>query len=108
MEDNAKVFFEELFSKTVPAGKRRYYIDVKAVNQGVTLSLTESTRRFDSRSGKFFFERNKLIIYPQDLEKFATAFREAADFLESYLKEHPNTINLAHQDSLVNLNENES
>ncbi len=106
MEENTKAFFEELFSKTVTAGKRRYYIDVKAVNQGVTLSMTESTRRFDSRSGKFFFERNKVIIYPQDLEKFALAFREAAEFLENYLKDHPHLMNHPQADTLANSGEN--
>lgn len=107
MEDNTKPFFEELFSRTVTAGKRRYYIDVKAVNQGVTLSMTESTRRFDSRSGKFFFERNKVIIYPQDLEKFAQAFREAADFLENYLREHPHLMYPTHSETLVDTSEGE-
>jgi hypothetical protein len=108
MEENGKAFFEELFSKTVTAGKRRYYIDVKSVNQGITLSMTESTRRFDSRNGKFYYERNKVIIYPQDLQKFAMAFREAADFLEKYLKEHPHLLNHPLADSLVDSGEKTS
>jgi hypothetical protein len=90
MEQKQREGFEELFSRTIMAGERRYYLDVKMGERSIYLTLTESKRRFDSRSGKFFYERNRVRVFPEDIENLTKAFHEAEDFLKNFLKEHPN------------------
>lgn len=75
---------EILFFKVVKAGKRIYYIDVKRDRRDeLYISLTESKRLKDTGVGEDarpVFEKHKIFLYREDLEKFKTAFLEAADF----------------------------
>lgn len=71
-----------LFSRTVKAGKRVYYIDVKCDRRGeYYLSLTESKRLKDQGDVQHpVFEKHKIFLYREDLERFQQAFEEAADY----------------------------
>ncbi|MBQ2123735.1 MAG: DUF3276 family protein [Bacteroidaceae bacterium] len=73
---------EILFSKSVKAGKRIYYIDVKRDrHEELYLSITESKRVKDGTEElRPVFEKHKVFLYREDLEKFLDAFDEAADF----------------------------
>ncbi len=73
---------EILFSKSVKAGKRIYYIDVKRDrHEELYLSITESKRVKDGTEEiRPVFEKHKIFLYREDLEKFLEAFNEAADF----------------------------
>lgn len=69
---------EEVFSKAVRAGKRTYFFDVKATKaEDYYLTITESKRRFNNDSSKFFFEKHKLFLYKEDFEKFTDGLQEA-------------------------------
>lgn len=70
------------FSKSVKAGKRIYYIDVKRDRKGeYYISMTESKRLKGQNEGERpSFEKHKLFLYREDLEKFQSAFNEAAEF----------------------------
>lgn len=72
-----------LFSKTVRAGKRMYYIDVKRDRRDeYYLSITESKRLKDVGDAEHpVFEKHKLFLYREDLEKFQYAFNEALDYI---------------------------
>ena len=74
-----------LYSKTVKAGKRIYYIDVKCDRKGeYYLSVTESKRlKEQSDSAHFVFEKHKIFLYREDLEKFQNAFNDAVDFAKA-------------------------
>lgn len=85
---------EELFSKAVRAGKRTYFFDVKATRSGENyLTITESKKRFNQQTGKFFYEKHKLFLYAEDFEKFERALGQAFEFIktgeipQSYLDE---------------------
>lgn len=71
-----------LYSKTVKAGKRVYYIDVKRDRKGdFYVSLTESKRVKDGdEMQKPTFEKHKIFLYQEDLDKFRQAFEEVVDF----------------------------
>lgn len=91
MEDRQKprkerVDNEILFSKTVKAGKRVYYIDVKRDRKGeFYISMTESKRLKEQGDALHpAFEKHKIFLYREDLEKFQTAFNEAADYTHSH------------------------
>lgn len=95
MEDPEKNYNnDELFSKAVRAGKRTYFFDVKSTRSGENyLTVTESKKRFDQQTGKFFYEKHKLFLYQEDFQKFHTGLTQAFEFVktgkipESYLKE---------------------
>jgi len=74
---------EEIFSKVVRAGKRTYFFDVKET-RGLEkyLTITESKRRFNNESGKFFYEKHKLFLYKEDFEKFSNGLKTVLDFIE--------------------------
>ena len=79
--DNSR---QEIFSETVRAGKRTYFFDVKSTRAGeYYLTITESKRRFNNESGKFFYEKHKLFLYKEDFDKFADGFKIAIDFIKS-------------------------
>ena len=75
---------EEIFSRTVRAGKRTYFFDVKATRaEEHYLTITESKRRFNNDSGKFFYEKHKLFLYKEDFEKFANGLNAAIEFIQT-------------------------
>lgn len=85
MEETGKQYNnEELFSKAVRAGKRTYFFDVKSTRSGENyLTITESKKRFEQQSGKFFYEKHKLFLYQEDFDKFETALKQVYEFIET-------------------------
>ena len=78
---------EEIYSRVIRAGKRTYFFDVKATRAGEQyLTITESKRRFNNDSGKFFYEKHKLFLYKEDFEKFSVGLKEAITFIETGVK----------------------
>ena len=73
-----RVDSEILFSKTVKAGKRIYYIDVKKDRKG---ELYLSKEQGDATHP--VFEKHKIFLYREDLNKFLSAFSEAANYAQS-------------------------
>ncbi len=76
---------QEVFSEIVRAGKRTYFFDVKSTRGGeYYLIITESKRRrLSNVSGKFSYEKHKLFLYKEDLEKFATGLKSTVDFIQA-------------------------
>ena len=90
MEDNEKPDRdreqdkEEIFSRTVRAGKRTYFFDVKAtIAEERYLTITESKRRFNNEQGKFFYEKHKLFLYREDFEKFVNGLNDVIEFIHT-------------------------
>jgi hypothetical protein len=70
-----------VFSKSVRAGKRTYFFDVRTTKGNeFFLTITESKKKM-SADGKFFYEKHKLIIYKEDFEKFDDGLTEALGFI---------------------------
>ena len=75
---------EEIFSRTVRAGKRTYFFDVKStIADEFYLTITESKRRFNNEQGKFFYEKHKLFLYKEDFEKFNNGLSDAIIFIQT-------------------------
>ncbi|MBQ7443262.1 MAG: DUF3276 family protein [Bacteroidaceae bacterium] len=75
---------EILFSRSIRAGKRIYYIDVKQTSKGeLFLSLTESKKIVTGESDmpQVNFEKHKIFLYPEDFEKFTTGLAEAMRYI---------------------------
>jgi hypothetical protein len=75
---------EEIFSKSVRAGKRTYFFDVKATRgDEYYLTITESKKRFSNEEGKFFYEKHKIFLYKEDFEKFSNGLNDVVTFIET-------------------------
>jgi hypothetical protein len=74
---------EEVFSKSIRAGKRTYFFDVKATRANdYFLTITESKKRIGD-DGTPFYEKHKIFLYREDFEKFQDGFNEAVGFVNS-------------------------
>lgn len=74
-----------VFSKTVRAGKRIYYIDVKKNKKGeLYLAVTESKRMIsgDMENPSVNFEKHKIFLYQEDFGHFMTHLNEAVEYIE--------------------------
>ena len=73
---------EEIFSKVVRAGKRTYFLDVKATRRNdYYLTITESKKRFN-RDGRHYFEKHKVFLYKEDFDKFTDSLQEIIDYIK--------------------------
>jgi hypothetical protein len=74
---------EEVYTKIVRAGNRTYFLDVKSTRKNdLYLTITESKKRFN-KDGKFFYEKHKLFLYPEDFEKFSDGLEDVFSFIRS-------------------------
>ena len=75
---------EILFSRSIKAGRRVYYIDVKMdKNSEYYLSITESKRiKEGTEFDKPVFEKHKIFLYREDLTKFNDTLQEALNFVD--------------------------
>jgi hypothetical protein len=81
MENNKEQenYRNEIYSKSVRAGKRTYFFDVKSTRSGDHyLTITESKKKYD-QDGNFHFEKHKLFLYKEDFDKFKDGLVEVID-----------------------------
>jgi hypothetical protein len=82
--DNKDRDREEIFSRSVRAGKRTYFFDVKATaGNEQYLTITESKRRFNNEQGKFVYEKHKLFLYKEDFDKFIRGLIDTIEFIRT-------------------------
>ncbi|MFZ5554980.1 MAG: DUF3276 family protein [Bacteroidota bacterium] len=68
---------DEIFSKSVRAGKRTYFFDVKTTRgSDLYITITESKKRFEKETNKFNYEKHKIFLYKEDFEKFVEGLNE--------------------------------
>lgn len=75
---------EIVFSKTIKAGKRIYYVDVKKNRKDeMFLAITESKKIFSGTEDEpqVNFEKHKIFLYQEDFEHFLSSLHEAVDFI---------------------------
>jgi len=81
--EGSKKFRENVFTKSVRAGKRTYYFDVKETRKGERyITVTERKRRYNE-DGSFVVEKHKIFLYKEDFDKFADALDDIIDFIET-------------------------
>ena len=74
-----------LFSRTVKAGQRIYYIDVKQNRSGeMYLSITESKKMLSGapEMPQVNFEKHKIFLFHEDFNKFGEALQQAFSFVD--------------------------
>ena len=81
---------EIVFSKSIKAGKRIYYLDVKKNRKDeLFLAITESKKIVsgEGESAQVSFEKHKIFLYKEDFEKFITGLEETIHFINGNQKE---------------------
>lgn len=83
METNGKNSHEEIFSKSLRAGRRTYFFDVRETRAGdYYLTITESKKN-TNEDGSFYFKKHKIYLYKEDFENFKENLDEVTDFITS-------------------------
>ncbi len=73
---------EIVYSRSVKAGKRIYYLDVKkARNEDLYLCITESKKKSGEEELPTF-EKHKVFLYKEDFKHFTEALGDVIGFVE--------------------------
>ena len=79
---------EIVYSRSIKAGKRIYYLDVrKARNEDLYLCITESKRRQAEGEESPSFEKHKVFLYKEDFAHFTEGLQDVIAFVQSQLGE---------------------
>ncbi len=72
---------DEIYAKVIRAGRRTYFIDVRATKaEDYYLTITES-KKFTNEDGSFHFRKHKIYLYKEDFSAFQEALQEASEFI---------------------------
>lgn len=75
---------EIVYSRSVKAGKRIYYLDVrKARNEDLYLCITESKRRQGEEGEAPSFEKHKVFLYKEDFAHFTEGLQDVISYVQS-------------------------
>lgn len=83
---------EIVFSKSIKAGKRIYYLDVKkSRNEDMFLAITESKKKISTRDEdmQVSYEKHKIFLYKEDFDKFIEGLEEVIGFIKKEQGEAP-------------------
>ena len=75
---------EIVFSKSIKAGKRIYYLDVKKNRKDeMFLAITESKKVVmgEGDDSQVSFEKHKIFLYKEDFQKLMAGLTEALNFI---------------------------
>lgn len=83
---------EIMYSRSIKAGKRIYYFDVKkSRNDDLFLAITESKKKvtgFDENT-QVTYEKHKIFLYKEDFSKFVDGLEDVIDFIKREQGESP-------------------
>ena len=81
MEGKENYEREEIFSKSVRAGRRTYFFDVRSTRaEDYYMTITES-KKFSNDDGSAHYKKHKIYLYKEDFEEFASALKEVSEFI---------------------------
>ncbi len=77
---------EIVYSRSVKAGKRIYYLDVKkARNEDLYLCITESKKKSGLDAEAPVFEKHKVFLYKEDFAHFKEGLQDVMSYVEQQL-----------------------
>ncbi|MBQ3998091.1 MAG: DUF3276 family protein [Paludibacteraceae bacterium] len=86
MENQERREQEIVYSRSVKAGKRIYYLDVrKARNEDLYLCITESKRRQAEGDEVPTFEKHKVFLYKEDFAHFTEGLQDVIAYVQSQM-----------------------
>ena len=73
---------DDVFSREVRAGKRKYFFDVKTTRgNDLFMTITESKRSGFSDSGQASYEKHKIFLYKDDFDKFIEGLEDTINHI---------------------------
>lgn len=75
-----------VYSKSIKAGKRIYYLDVKkSRNDELFLAITESKKRVNGfdQDAQVTYEKHKIFLYKEDFNKFTEGLMDVIEFIKA-------------------------
>jgi len=74
-----------VYSRSVKAGKRIYYLDVKkARNEDLYLCITESKRKSGMEDDAPQFEKHKVFLYKEDFAHFTEGLNDVIGYVQNH------------------------
>jgi hypothetical protein len=74
---------EIVYSKTIKAGKRIYYLDVKKnLKDDLFIAITESKKNQAKEGEPVTFEKHKIFLYKEDFDKFINGMNEIIRYIK--------------------------
>lgn len=74
---------EIVYSRSVKAGKRIYYLDVKkARNEDLYLCITESKKKAGGEDDAPQFEKHKVFLYKEDFAHFVDGLNDVIGYIQ--------------------------
>ena len=83
---------EIIYSKSIKAGKRIYYLDVKkSRNEDLFLAITESKKKVNGfdQDAQVTYEKHKIFLYKEDFSKFQEGLEDVISFIKKEQGEAP-------------------
>lgn len=83
---------EIIYSKSIKAGKRIYYLDVKkSRNDDLFLAITESKKKVNGfdQDAQVTYEKHKIFLYKEDFTKFVEGLEDVIAFIKREQGETP-------------------
>ena len=81
MEEKDNKMRDEIFSKSVRAGRRTYFFDVRSTRaEDYYMTITES-KRHTKEDGSFYYQKHKIYLYKEDFDSFLESLKEVSDFV---------------------------
>ncbi len=74
-----------VYSNSIKAGRRIYYLDVKTSRNGdMYLAITESKKKVSSsgENAKVNYEKHKIFLYKEDFNSFRNSLEDVINFIE--------------------------
>jgi len=73
---------DEIYSKTIKAGRRTYFFDVRETKAGdYYLTMTESKRFNDLETGNSYYKKHKIFLYKEDFNEFKNILGEMTEYI---------------------------
>lgn len=72
---------DEIYSKSLRAGRRTYFFDVRSTRaDDYYLTITESKREFNE-DGTPYYKKHKIYLYKEDFQNFKDHLTEMTDYI---------------------------
>ena len=72
---------DEIYSKSLRAGRRTYFFDVKSTRaDDYYLTITESKRDFNE-DGTPYYKKHKIYLYKEDFQNFKDHLNEMVEYI---------------------------
>ena len=78
---DGKKNIEEIYSKSLRAGRRTYFFDVRSTKAGDYYLTISESKKFTNEDGTFYFKKHKIYLYKEDFQNFSEILGEMTKYI---------------------------